>query len=79
LPEHCVVVGSHTPVHAPLTHAEDTHATAVPHAPLTLHVWTPLPEHRVALGVQTPVHAPFTHAWFVQAAAAPQSPLELHV
>lgn len=71
LPEHCVVVGVHTPVHAPVTQAEDVHAVAVPHWPLALHVSTPLPLHRVPPGEHTPVQAPFKHAWFVQGATAP--------
>jgi hypothetical protein len=34
LPEHCAVVGMHTPVHAPFTHAEPVHAVAVLQVPL---------------------------------------------
>jgi hypothetical protein len=45
LPEHCRAPDTQTPVHAPLTHVEFEQATAVPQAPLALHVWTPLPEH----------------------------------
>src|SRR5689334_115586 len=40
LPEHWCVPGTHTPVHAPLTHADDTHAVLLPHAPLDEHVST---------------------------------------
>jgi hypothetical protein len=79
LPEHCVVPGVHTPVHAPLTQAEEVHADAAPHWPLALQVCTPLPLHVVPPGVHTPVQAPFTHAWFVQAAAVPHWPLALQV
>jgi hypothetical protein len=45
LPEHCVVPGTQTPVHEPLTHAEFVHATGDPHVPVALHVSIPLPEH----------------------------------
>jgi len=47
----------HDPVHAPATHVEPLHVTAVPHVPLDWHVCTPLPEHWVAPGVQTPPQA----------------------
>jgi hypothetical protein len=60
--EHCVAPGTHTPVHAPFTHAEFVHADSGPHAPFESQVCQLLPEHRVAPGVQTPAHAPATHA-----------------
>jgi hypothetical protein len=69
LPEHWLVPETQTPVQTPLTHVELEHATAVPHAPLESHVWTPLPEHCTAPGVQVPVHAPPTQAWFEHAVA----------
>lgn len=62
LPEHCVVVGSHTPVHAPFTQADETHGVLLPQAPLDEHVSTLLPVHRVAFGVHTPTQLPPTHA-----------------
>jgi hypothetical protein len=65
LPEHWFEPGTHTPVHAPVTHAK-VQAEAAPHCPLPLHVCTPLPEHSTALGAQTPVQAPETHAEFEQ-------------
>jgi hypothetical protein len=78
LPEHCVVVGVHDPVHAPMTHAELEHATGMPHAP-PLHVSTPLPPHCVWPGAHMPVQAPLTHVWLVHATGVPHDPVALHV
>jgi hypothetical protein len=44
------------------------------HAPVELHVCTPLPEHWVEPGEQAPAHAPETHAWLVQGTGVPQVP-----
>jgi hypothetical protein len=52
----------HTPLHAPVTHAESVHAAGDPHCPVAEQVCTPLPEHWVAPGVHTPLHPPATHA-----------------
>jgi hypothetical protein len=60
--EHCVVPGTHTPVHDPEMHAELVHEVGAPHVPVVLHVCTPLPAHWVAPGVQMPWQAPLTHA-----------------
>jgi hypothetical protein len=79
LPEHWTAPGVHTPVHAPLTHAELVHGAAVPQVPFDWHVCTPLPEHWVAPGVQTPVQEPLTHAWLVHAPAFDQVPVALQV
>jgi hypothetical protein len=57
-----VVPGVHAPVHDPSTHAWAVHGVALPHAPLALHVATPLPEHCVESGLQTPTQPPWTHA-----------------
>jgi hypothetical protein len=38
LAEHCNAPGSQTPVQAPVTHAEPTHAVATPHRPVASHV-----------------------------------------
>jgi hypothetical protein len=40
-----VCPGTHTPAHAPATHAWPTQATAAPQDPEDSQVWTPLPEH----------------------------------
>ena len=56
------MVGTHTPMQDPVTHAELTHAVLPPQAPLEEHVSTLFPEHRVAAGAHTPVHEPPTHA-----------------
>jgi hypothetical protein len=79
LPEHCVALGTHTPVHAPLTQAELIHAVAALHAPFVWHVSTPLPLHVVWPWAHTPLQAPETHVWLVQAAAFSQLPVELQV
>jgi hypothetical protein len=62
LPEHCVEVGTQTPVHAPFTQAEETHGVLLPQAPLDEQVSTLFPLHCVAFGVQTPTQLPLTHA-----------------
>jgi hypothetical protein len=62
LPEHWVLFGVQTPLHAPFTHAELEHACAADHDPVTSHVCTALPEQRVDPGVQVPVQVPSTHA-----------------
>jgi hypothetical protein len=68
----------HTP--APQTGVEALHATAVPHAPLALHVCTPLPEHCVCPGPHTPWHEPLTHVRFVaHTESFTHPPLALHV
>ena len=74
LPEHCFAPGTHTPVQAPLTHAEATHVVAVPQAPLFEQVCTPLLEHEVAPGAHTPVHAPPTQALFEHGVTPVQVP-----
>lgn len=61
-PTHCVVVGTQTPVHAPVTHAEATQGNAAPHCPLLEHVSTPLFEHVLSPGLQLPVQPPLTQA-----------------
>jgi hypothetical protein len=45
LPEHCVAPGEHTPVQAPITHAEFAHATGLLQVPVEEQVCVPLPEH----------------------------------
>jgi len=45
MPEHCVVPLTQEPVHAPETHVELLHATAVPQPPADVQVCTPLFEH----------------------------------
>lgn len=62
LPEHCFVPGTHTPVHAPVTHADETHGESDPQAPLAEHVSMALFEHCTALGAHTPAQAPLTQA-----------------
>ena len=62
LPEHCVVPGTQTPVHAPATQAAFEQGWAVLHVPVRSQVCTASPEQRVAPGVHTPVQAPDTHA-----------------
>jgi hypothetical protein len=62
LPEHCVLPGVQTPVHAPDTHAWFVQDAALTHVPAELHVCSPPPEHREALGAHIPVHAPDAHA-----------------
>ena len=65
MPLHIVCPGPQTPVHAPETHvAFALHSTAVPHAPLSPHVCTPLPLHCAVPGVHA-THAPFRHAGVV--------------
>jgi hypothetical protein len=54
LPEQVVWFGAHTPWQAPETHVWLLHAAAVPHAPVALHVCTPLFEHCFAPGAQVP-------------------------
>ncbi len=71
--------GTHTPWHAPETHADDGHDDAVLHVPSVLHDSTPLPEHVVCPCAQTPLHAPPTHVWLVHAVAFCQVPVPLHV
>jgi hypothetical protein len=61
-------------VHAPLTHADETHAVLFPHVPLDEHVSTLLFTHRVAFGVQTPTQLPPTQAWLEQAVVFCQLP-----
>lgn len=79
LPEHCVAPGVHDPVQEPPEHAALLQATGAPHAPVPLHVSTPLPLHIVAPGEHDPVHEPPTHAVFTQVDGAPHVPVELHV
>lgn len=43
LPEHCVDAGSHTPAHAPFTHADATHAVLLPQVPFAEQVSTLFP------------------------------------
>jgi hypothetical protein len=62
LPEHWVEPGTQTPVQAPFTQADDTHAVLLPQAPLDEHVSTLFPLQRVALGAQTPTQLPPTQA-----------------
>jgi hypothetical protein len=78
-PAHCLLPGVQTPVHAPLTQADDAQVAAAPHCPFVSHVWTPLLKHWTEPGVQTPVHAPPTQAWFAQAAPLCQIPVGPHV
>jgi hypothetical protein len=73
------VPGAHTPAHAPSTQAWPAHGVALPHAPIELHVCTPLPEHCVELGRHTPTQPPAMHAWLPQSAAAPHWPVAKHV
>lgn len=61
LPEHCVEFGTHTPVQAPPTHAEETQAVPESQVPFDWQCCTLFPEHCVAPGAQTPVHTPPTH------------------
>jgi hypothetical protein len=68
------VPGTQTPVHAPPTQADETHAVLLPQAPPDEHVSTLLFTHRVAFGVHTPVQLPPTHAWFEQAVVFCQLP-----
>jgi hypothetical protein len=56
--EHCFAPGSHTPAHAPLTHARPEHAAPSRQVPVASHVWTTCPLHCVASGVHVPEHAP---------------------
>jgi hypothetical protein len=79
LPEHWVVVGTHTPWQAPPTHADETHGVLLPHAPLNEQVSTLFTLHRVAFGAQTPVHTPPTQAWLLQAVPFCQVPLPSQV
>jgi len=79
LPEHCVVPGVHTPVQAPETHAEETHAVPVPHWPAAVQVSRSLPEHLPAPGAQTPVQLPLTQACPLHAVSFTQSPWALQV
>lgn len=73
LPWHSVWAGAQTPVQTPPTQVWFTQATAAPHVPAALQVWTPLFEHCVAPGAHW-VHAPFQHTgvapehvvWFCQ-------------
>jgi hypothetical protein len=79
LPEHCVVPGTHTPVHAPATHALFTQAVVPPNVPFDWQVWTLLPEQVVCPGAHTPVHVPFTQVWLLHAVPAVQAPAALQV
>ena len=79
MPEHCFAPGVHTPVQAPLTHADDTQVAEVPHVPLVEQVCTPLFEHCFAPGVHTPVQVPPTQAWFMHVVPFCQVPLASHV
>jgi hypothetical protein len=80
LPEHCVAPGVHEPAHAPATHAEFEHATAVPHWPVAgSHVSTPLPLHCVWPGAHEPVQFPPRHVWLEHATGALHPPALLHV
>ena len=65
----------------PAEHAALVHATAEPHAPVALHVCTPLLllSQRVAPGVHDPEQEPPTHAMFTQVDGACQAPVGLHV
>jgi hypothetical protein len=75
---HCVLPGTHVPVHAPLTHAEFVHATAADQLPVVSQVCTPLPEHCVVPGTQMPEQAPDAHPnWHGE--SGPHAPLALHV
>jgi hypothetical protein len=62
LPEQLVVPGTHTPLHAPFTHAYG-HELVRFHAPEAVHVCTPLPgppsalfTQLVVFGAHTPWH-----------------------
>jgi hypothetical protein len=79
LPEHCLAPGTHTPVHALPTQADETQVDAVPHCPLDEQVCTPLLEHCFVPGVHTPVQAPPTHAWLEHVAPFCQVPAPSHV
>ena len=80
LPEHCVAPGVHEPAHAPATHAEFEHATAVPHWPVAgSQVSTPLPLHCVWPGAHEPVQFPPRHVWLEHATGALHPPALLHV
>ena len=57
-----VVVGVHSPVHAPPRQAWPVHVEGAPHCPVVLHVSTSLFEQRFVPGAHTPTHAPSTHA-----------------
>ena len=64
LPEHFDRPGTQTPVHAPLTQADATHAVDGAQFPMVSQVSTPLVcEQRVFCGSQVPVHCPETQAW----------------
>jgi hypothetical protein len=78
-PEHWVAPGVQTPSHAPLTHAELVHTTAVPQVPFGAQVCTPLAEHCVEPRLHTPTQAPLTHAEFVHAVAGLHWPCAPHV
>jgi hypothetical protein len=79
LPEHCVVPGTHTPVHAPATHALFTQAVVPPKVPFDWQVWTLLPEQVVWVGAHTPVQVPPTHVWLLHAVPTVHDPEEAHV
>ncbi len=77
-PEHCVVPGAHTPVHAPLAHAAFEHVCVVDHVPVGSHVCTESFEHRTAPGPHDPVHDPITHA-YGHDVAVPHEAVSSHV
>jgi len=79
LPEHWVDPGTHTPVHAPFTQADETHGVLLPQAPPDEQVSTLFPVHRVAFGAHTPTQLPPTHAWFEHTEPFCQTPPESQV
>jgi len=70
--------GPQTPVHTPLTHVWFMQATAPPHCPFALQVWTPSPEHVVVPGTQTPPQTPLLHTYW-HGTGLPHWPPELQV
>jgi hypothetical protein len=77
--EHWSAPGVHTPVHAPVTHAEAEHVTGVLHWPSVPHVSMPLFEHCLAPGAHTPVHVPLAQALFEHAVPSCQVPVSSQV
>ena len=76
MPEHWVWPEAHEPVQTPALHVPLLpQAAALPHAPLGVHVCTPLSvEHCVLPGVHEPEQAPLIQTWFVQATVGAQVP-----
>ncbi len=68
-----------TPVHDPPVHVWLVQGVALPHAPLALHVWTPVPEHCVVPGAHTPVQPPPTQAIIPQSTGSAQRPDDVQV